>query len=151
MNDEEIRPTGAPQRSQTRPCHRILVADDESNILQLMAAVLAQSGYEVDAVKDGAIAWAALRAKSYDLLITDHHMPNVTGIELIKTLRSARMALPVVMVAGTLPSHELAQATSLQIAATLEKPFVVAELLDTVENVLRTAEGRREQFNPPPD
>jgi DNA-binding response OmpR family regulator len=151
MSDVEIRPTEAPQRSRPRPCHRILLADDEPSLLQFMTVVLARSGYHVDAVKDGAIAWAALQARPYDLLITDHQMPKVTGVELVKTLRSARMTLPVVMVTGTLPAHELAQNPSLQLAAMLEKPFAVADFLATVENVLRANESPREQIKPPPD
>jgi|ERR1700722_1110746 len=151
MNDDEIRPTGAPQRSQTRPCHRILVADDENIILRFMTVVLAQASYHVDAAEDGAIAWTALQARPYDLLITDHNMPNVTGVELVRKLRSARMALPVVMVTGILPSHELAQSPSLQVAATLGKPFEIAELLATVGNVLRATESPHEQIKPLPD
>jgi len=143
MFDDRIWPTAAPQQRRTRPRLRILVADDETSIRGLMSLVLARSGYEVDAAEDGAIAWAALQAEPYDLLITDHNMPNVTGVELVKNLRSARMALPVVMVTGTMPSHELAQNPSLQIAATLEKPFAIADLLDTVENVLRATESPR--------
>jgi DNA-binding NtrC family response regulator len=151
MNDDEIRPTGASHRSQTHPCHRILVADDATEIRQLMTVVLARSGYCVEAAEDGAIAWAALQAEPYDLLITDHNMPKVTGVELVKNLRSVSMALPVVMVTGTVPSHELAQNPSLQLAATLAKPFDVAELLDTVEHVLRATETPHEQINPLPD
>ncbi len=115
-----------------------------------MTVVLAHSGYHVDAAEDGAIAWAALQAKPYDLLITDHNMPKVTGVELVRYLRSANMALPVVMVTGTVPAHELAQNPSLQLAATLEKPFAIAELLDTVENALRATKSLREQIHPLP-
>ncbi|HTA30072.1 MAG TPA: response regulator [Candidatus Cybelea sp.] len=127
------------------------MADDETSVLQLMTAVLARSGYHVDAAEDGAIAWAALQAKSYDLLITDNQMPKVTGVELVKNLRSARMALPVVMVAGELPAHELARNPSLQIVATLEKPFAVADLLATVENVLQATTSPQQQINPRQD
>jgi CheY-like chemotaxis protein len=127
------------------------VADDESAVRQLMTAVLTGSGYHVDAAEDGALAWEALQAKSYDLLITDHNMPKITGVELVRNLRSARMALPVVLVTGTVPAHELAQNPSLQLAATLEKPFGVAELLDTVDNVLRATDTPRQQDNPPSD
>jgi two-component system OmpR family response regulator len=155
MNDEEIGPTGepagAPLQGRARPAHRILVVDDEDAIRRLMTGVLIGSGYHVDAAKDGAVAWEALQAKPYDLLITDHNMPRVTGVELVKNLRFARMALPVVMVTGTLPAHELAQDPSLQLAATLEKPFAPAELLDTVENVLRVTDSPREPINPLPD
>jgi DNA-binding response OmpR family regulator len=147
MEDYEFRPAEALRQGQARPTHRILVVDDEPIIRRLIAAALLGSGYDVDAAEDGAAAWEALQAKPYDLLITDHMMPKITGVELIRNLRSARMALPVVMVAGTLPSHEL---PSLQLAATLLKPFVVAELLETVENVLRPTNHPFEQINPQP-
>ena len=142
----KAQPTG-PQPGQGNEPRRILVVDDEACIRLLLSEVLAGSGYQVDVAEDGAAAWEALQAKPYDLLITDHIMPKITGVELVKNLRSARMALPVVMVAGTLPAHEL---PSLQLAATLIKPFVVAELLDTVENVLRPTYAPREQINPLP-
>jgi DNA-binding response OmpR family regulator len=151
MNEHEIRSSSAPQRSQKGPGHRILVADDETDIRQLMTVVLARSGYHVDVAEDGASAWAALQAKPYHLLITDHEMPRVTGIELVKNLRSARMALPVVMVSAELPAHELAQDPSLQVAATMGKPFDVLDLLATVEKVLRMTEAPCQQIKPLPD
>ena len=129
------------------PAHRILLAYDEPLIRRLITAALAGSGYHVDNAENGAVAWEALQAKTYDLLITDHIMPKITGVELVKNLRSARMALPVVMVAGTLPVDEL---PSLQLAATVLKPFVVAELLDTVDNVLRPPDFPCEKVNPLP-
>jgi DNA-binding response OmpR family regulator len=134
-------------QSHRSVCHRILVVDDEPVIRWLITAALAGSGYHVDDAENGAIAWEALQAKPYDLLITDHLMPKISGVELVKNLRSARLALPVVMVAGELPAHEL---SSLQIAATLLKPFVVADLLDTVENVLRPADRPRARIHPLP-
>jgi len=56
------------------------------------------------------------------------------------------MALPVVMAAGRLPIEELARNPSLQLAATLAKPFPVAALLDTVKNVLRSTDTARQQI-----
>jgi DNA-binding response OmpR family regulator len=151
MKDDQIRPipefADSWMRGRMNPAHRILVAYDEPLIRRLITAALAGSGYHVDNVENGAVAWEALQAKSYDLLITDHLMPKITGVELVKNLRSARMALPVVMVAGKLPVDEL---PSLQLAATFLKPFVVADLLDTVETVLRPNDIPYGQTNPLP-
>jgi DNA-binding response OmpR family regulator len=83
-------------------------------------------------------------------MITEHEMPHLTGVELVKKLRAARMAVPVVMAAGRLPAHELARNPSLQLAATLSKPFAVDALLDTVRNVLRATDSPREQIEPRP-
>jgi len=145
MKDNKTSQAGEPanascQRSM-RSTHRILVVDEDRNLRQFYADALAGPGYHVDATDDGAAAWEALKANRYNLLITEHEIPNLTGVELIKMLRAARMALPVVMAAGRLPTQELARNPSLQLAATLSKPFVVDALLDTVKNVLRATDS----------
>ena len=126
MKDDHIPPTAEPADSwmqgRTGPSHRILVAYDEPLIRRLITAALAGSGYHVDNAENGAVAWEALQAKPYDLLITDHIMPKITGVELVKNLRSARMALPVVMVTGELPEHDPDSPPELQLAATVLKP-----------------------------
>ena len=119
------------------PAHRILVAEEDPHIRQVSAEVLIRHGYEVNTAKDGAAAWKELQAINYNLLITDCDLPKITGIVLVKKLRAAHLALPVVMVADRLPAHELARNPSLQLAATLLKPFAVDALLDTVNIVLR--------------
>jgi DNA-binding response OmpR family regulator len=155
MNDSELlqagEPAGAAVQSPTNSSHRILVVDDDPYICHLSAEVLIRHGYEVDAAADGAAAWQALNADRYDLLITDHNMPRLTGVELVRKLRSARMALPVIMSTGRLPTKELAQNPSLQLAAMLPKPFSVEELLGTVTKVLRATVSASGQIEPPPD
>lgn len=119
--------------------HRILVVDDDSDIRQLSTEALAGSGYHVDVAEDGAAGWEALNANSYDLLITDHNMPKLTGIDLIKKLHSARMSVPVILSSGVISGEAL----ELQLAATLPKPFTLDQLLGTVRQVLRAIEGER--------
>lgn len=130
---------------------RILVVEEDSHLRLLYADVLAGPGYSVDVAEDGAAAWEALRANGYDLLITEHELPMLTGVELVTKLRAARMAMPVVMAAARLPTFELARNPSLQLAATLTKPFAVEALLDTVKEVLRATESPREPVAPPPN
>src|ERR1035441_6822218 len=105
MKDNNIlpvaEPAGATVQCQTSPPCRILVVDDEPDIRRLNAEVLKSSGYEVDTAEDGKAGWQALQAvthapDSYDLLITDHNMPELSGLALVKKLRAARMALPVI-------------------------------------------------------
>jgi two-component system OmpR family response regulator len=120
----------------TNPPQRILVVEDDADIRSLNTESLTESGYCVDAAENGAAAWQALNAKHYDLLITDNHMPVVTGLELIKKLRAEEMTLPVILMSGTLPTEELEQHPWLQIQATLLKPYTLAELFKTVKEVL---------------
>jgi DNA-binding response OmpR family regulator len=110
---------------------------------------LARSGYEVDVAADGAAGWEALQAKRYDLLITDNFMPKVTGIEMVKKLRTARMRLPVIMATAILPEEEFILHPWLQAVTTLIKPFLAPELLATVQKVLSMRESASEQIAPP--
>ena len=72
-------------------------------------------------------------------------MPNVSGVDLVKKVRSAHMTLPVILASGDLPTRELARNPWLQPVATLAKPFTGEELLGTVKKVLREADRAREQ------
>src|SRR5205823_4078701 len=134
-----------------KPPRRILVVDDDIAIRQISTEVLIRHGYVVNAAEDGDAAWAALIADSYDLLITDHNMPKLTGVELLMKLRAAQMPLPVIMIAGILPKEEFTRHPWLQPEATLLKPFTIADLLGTVNEVLRGTNGARQQLEPPPN
>jgi DNA-binding response OmpR family regulator len=126
-----------PTRNPSNRPPRILVAEDDHGLRLINTMMLTCAGYAVDNAEDGAAAWKALYAKRYDLLITDNHMPRLPGIELLKKLRSARMELPVIMATGTVPAQELAQNLWLQPVTTVEKPYTINQLLDTVKAVLR--------------
>jgi DNA-binding response OmpR family regulator len=135
--------SGAQQKNQARPPHSILLVDDEPRARELHAEVLIRAGYDVSTAKDGADAWNALNLVSYDLLITDNKMPRVTGMELIKKLRSEDMLLPVILASGTVPYEELKRHPWLLLDATLAKPFTIEQLLEVVKQVLRSADNAR--------
>lgn len=145
--DEEIR---TPQQRQLNHRQRILVVDDDEDIRRLNNEVLSCSGYKVDTAADGAVAWDVLKLNSYDLLVTDHKMPKVTGVELLKKLRAARMAVPVIMISGTIPK-ELSRHPWLQIDATLLKPYTADELLAIVRKVLYATDGIAAKAAPLPN
>ncbi len=140
MNENEIFQAGEPA-SASLQCpvnfrHRILVVEDDGDIRRLNAEVLIHSGYHVDAAADGAAAWQALGTENYDLMITDNNMPKLTGVDLLKKLHSAHIAMPVIMVTGILPTWEFALRPWLLPAAMLLKPYTVGELLKTVRVIL---------------
>jgi DNA-binding NtrC family response regulator len=122
---------------------RILVVEKNSDLRLLFTDALAGPGCRVDVAEHGASAWAALQVRRYHLLITENELPNLTGNELLEKLRSAQMDLPVVIVAESLPAHELARHPPIPCAATLLLPFALDALLDTVKNLIKTEELRR--------
>ena len=143
--------SSAPTRRQTNPPNRILVVDDDVDLRKLNTQVLVLSGYQVNAAEDGEAAWEYLKANSCDLLITDNRMPRLSGLELVKKLRSAHMTLPVIMATGHLPTNEFMRKPWLKPEAMLQRPFTNDDLLEAVKKVLRpddNNDGRKEALLP---
>ena len=152
-NSDRVHAGEPARRVLRRPAnrfHRILVVDKDSDLRMLYTEALAQPGYAVDVAEDGAAGWEALQSNPYDLLIVENDVPRLSGVELVRKLRSARMLLPVVMATERLPVHELAANPSLRLAATLAKPFAMDALLDTVKHALRATIRPRERTGPSP-
>lgn len=119
------------------PTQRILLVDDDAKLRELYARVLTGSGYQVDTAPDGEAGWLTIYAQSssdhaYDLIITDNNMPKLTGVGLVKMVRSAGMTLPIILASGNPPD----EADSLQLSALLPKPFSAEELIQTVKETL---------------
>ena len=147
LNGESAR---LPVAGPNKPHQRVLVVEDNCDIRSLNAKVLIDSGYEVDAAEDGAAAWHNLQLKHYDLLVTDNDMPNVSGVELLQKMYGSRLALPVIMATGSLPSEKFTRCPWLRPAATLLKPYTFEELLGTVREVLRATEVAGQTTASPP-
>jgi len=90
-------PSSAPDLNPTSAAAHILVVDDDEGVRLLEAAILKRVGHTVDTANDGASAWHLLLSGNYDLLVTDYIMPGISGLALVRQLRVAEMALPVVM------------------------------------------------------
>lgn len=130
----------SPPPVPTRP-RRILVADDDDGIRCLLSTVLAGAGFDVNAASDGQEAWETLLHDHYDLLVTDHEMPRLAGIELIERICEAGLSLPVIIVSGAFSVEKVRDYPRRQIATVLPKPFGIWELLDAVKHVLEGACG----------
>jgi len=115
---------------------RILVVDDDVDIRHLVIEALVRSGYEVDDAENGARAWKALHLNHYDLLLTDHNMPEMTGLQLIYRARVSGYELPVILASGSLPPDLIARDPKLKLTAILHKPFTLDELIRTVKGIL---------------
>jgi DNA-binding response OmpR family regulator len=121
---------------------RILVAEDQADIRDLLVMNLAQAGYAVQAVPDGGAALAAEAQGPHDLLVLDLMMPGLDGLEVCKGLRAQGRDTPILML--TARSTELDRVLGLELGADdyLTKPFSMAELLARVKALLRRADVR---------
>ena len=133
--------SGGGEQSRSKSKLRILLVDDDREIRGLNGDVLARAGYLVDTADSAASAWEVLKTIRYDALITDNTMPGMTGLDLIRKVRSEDMPLTVVLASGTVPAEELSRSPWLHVNALLPKPYTAAELLRTVNQVLSPTGG----------
>lgn len=119
---------------------RILVAEDQADIRNLLALNLQGAGYAVTEAADGLAALAQESSQAHDLLILDLMMPGMDGLEVCKSLRAKGNNTPILML--TAKSTELDRVLGLELGADdyLTKPFSLAELLARVKALLRRAE-----------
>jgi two-component system chemotaxis response regulator CheY len=116
--------------------HRILVVDDDKEVLNFVSSVLKNAGYEVIEARDGDEALKFIRAGGIDLLITDLMMPETDGLELLTQLRSRRTLKIIAMSGGGVTrQNNLKTARLLGAAYTLAKPFSGEDLLAAVREV----------------
>ena len=115
---------------------RILVADDEASIRELLGKTLALAEYHVDSVPDGRSALERLRLDHYDLLIADLRMPGVDGLQLIREARRFSVTLKVIIVTGYSSESAAIEAVNLGVNGYLTKPFRVAQVLSAVTKAL---------------
>ncbi len=122
----------------------ILVIDDEPQVREAMQQILQQHGYGVVAARNGREGISSVAASMPDLVITDLFMPESDGIGTIRALRKSHPDIPVIAISGGGPSggdQYLRIARELGARASLQKPFSVHELLETVREALAGLKG----------
>ena len=126
-------PEGASAVSQT-----ILAVDDSTSMRQMVAYVLKQAGYRVVEAEDGDEALALASRQRFDAVITDHNMPRMDGLTLVRSLRSTDgYASTPIMLLTTESSAEMKQ-KGREAGATgwMVKPFDPDRLLDMCRRIL---------------
>ncbi|MHC4149555.1 MAG: response regulator [Planctomycetota bacterium] len=117
---------------------RVLVVDDEIHIIHVVAIKLRNNGYEVIAAENGAEALKLACEDKPDIIVTDFQMPVMTGLELVRQLRSneATRDVPVIMLTARGFAVEDKEVKDLEISEFLSKPFSPKELLRCIEDIL---------------
>lgn len=119
----------------------ILVADDETHILHVVSLKLRNAGFLVITARDGQEALEMAQMEKPHLIITDYHMPQLSGLELCQRLKQdpATSSIPAIML--TARGYQLDPADTQQsgILCMLSKPFSPRQLLTTVNEVLERA------------
>lgn len=130
-------PTPAPQPTENGEAHarRVLVVDDEEAVRDLECIRLQRLGYDVQALEDGREALDAVESEphAYDILLTDHRMPRMNGLELTRAVRQRGMGLPVVLVTGLGTTISETEARAVGVDTLLQKPVDTSELAATLD------------------
>ncbi len=117
---------------------RILFADDEEDIRFLAKTMLEELGYTVTVAVNGIEAWRIFTAspESFDLVITDKTMPEISGLTLAGKIRSVRTDLPIILCSGDQTGIIPAMLGSVGIQKFLAKPFVIGDLARAAQEAL---------------
>jgi CheY-like chemotaxis protein len=127
------------------PAPHILVVDDDASVRYVVTTLLQRAGFRVTEAEDGEAAWEILQTTPFDLLVTDHNMPRLTGLELLRRIRARSMVLPTLLISATIPWGEADLPSLLQPGAVLSKPFSLAGLLGCVHPLLSESAVARDE------
>ncbi|NLK14786.1 MAG: response regulator [Bacteroidales bacterium] len=118
---------------------KILIVDDSESIREVVSFTLENAGHEVVKAVDGQDALKYLDGQKYDLIITDLHMPNLNGIELIKKVRTIEeyKFIPILFLTTESQTAKKMEARDAGATGWIVKPFVPEKLLEAIKKVVR--------------
>jgi CheY-like chemotaxis protein len=126
----ETKPTNTSQ--STSPA-KILLADDEPEVAEVIELMLLRCGYFVTVVNSGQEALDAFSAENYDLVITDMYMPDLSGQEVARAVKGSMTGVPVLLITGWALQID---PSDIDIDGMIAKPFTKETLSQHVTEVL---------------
>jgi DNA-binding response OmpR family regulator len=123
-------------RPVARQREHVLVVEDDWSAATTCAKMLTHAGFAVSGAESVEQAWEALQSTRYHLVITDHFMPQASGLELARRMRAAGMTQPVILISGTPDIEKLRFDPADRIDDILPKPFSFYELVLRVNAAL---------------
>jgi two-component system, OmpR family, response regulator len=120
---------------------RVLVVEDDQVLADALTRALRSSGYAVDHVGDGSQADAALALHAYNLVILDLGLPTLSGLDVLKKLRSRGQAVPVLILTAADSTEQRVRGLDLGADDFMAKPFELAELEARARALVRRSLG----------
>jgi DNA-binding response OmpR family regulator len=116
---------------------RLLLVEDESQLLQAYVKGLKQDGYAIDTAKDGESAVELCSINTYDLIVLDLNLPRLHGIEVLKQVRELNQAVKIIIVSANRSIEQRVAGLDLGANDYLTKPFDFQELRARIRALLR--------------
>lgn len=128
----------------------VLVVDDEASIRTLVEYNFSRSGFDVETVDDGRVAYEKLKqsASKYDLVVLDLMLPGMDGLEVCRRLRQEGVKIPIILLTARDEEVDLVLGLELGADDYVTKPFSPRELVARARSVLRRTESREEDAQP---
>ena len=126
---------------------RLLIADDDNEIRELLEFDLAQSGYSVDCAKDGEEALQKALSNNYDLILLDVMMPKMNGFDVCKNIRATKPEIPILMLTAKGTIDDKTSGFDSGADDYLVKPFDIQEVLLRIRVLLRRTEPQVDSFS----
>ncbi len=120
---------------------RILVVEDEAKVASFIKRALEEESYAVDVCADGAAGLAMGRSGSYDLIILDVMLPNLSGFDVLKALRAQKIKTPILLLTARAQVEQKVNGLDAGADDYLTKPFAIEELLARARALLRRGSG----------
>jgi len=121
---------------------RVLIVDDEKNIVSSLKEILSDEGYEVAVAEDGLNALEMIQADPPDVVLLDIWLPGMDGIEVLKSVKMYQPEVEVLIMSGHGTIDTAVQATKLGAYDFIEKPFSLDKVTQSVGNVFRQKKAR---------
>ncbi|MCZ7670761.1 MAG: response regulator [Chloroflexi bacterium] len=118
---------------------KILIAEDDQDIRELVVLTLQFNGFDVVSVENGALAVEAAQNNQFDLILMDVRMPKMTGYEACRRLKEidATKEVPVIFLSAKGQESEIQTGLSVGASQYILKPFAPDELISTIHRVLK--------------
>jgi two-component system chemotaxis response regulator CheY len=117
---------------------KILIVDDMSTMRRIIKNALKQIGFtNMEEAEDGNAALAKVRAESFNFVVSDWNMPNMTGLDLLKAIRadSALKSIPVLMVTAEGKQENIVEAVQAGVSNYIVKPFTADTLKEKIDKI----------------
>lgn len=121
---------------------KILLVDDEANVIKVFSDVLGRESYIVKGVENGSEAIKAIKEETFDLALVDLRMPCMDGIEVLENIKKIKPHLPVIIYTGYGSITTAVASMRKKAADYLNKPFSPEELKSSIKKALEGAEGQ---------
>ena len=118
---------------------KILVVDDEPVVARGCRRILTEAGYQVDTAGTGREGLSRAVHEDFDLVMADLRLPDLDGMELVRTLRCRRPQIPVVVITGYGSVPSAVEAVKLGVTDYIEKPFTPDQITEAVGEALKPA------------